>query len=415
MRAIHVALTGLVLAGGSLVAALDDCAAGANDVFTKQACCLTAGRRRHLFSRNDQCSNGNPCCIAKAKGPPKISTDDGTGTRTINLQCGRNFDPGSDPQDVNNGVTYAIEPCPDALYPGQTCFHTKATPGPGETIQDIHLAILDGSADPGDPNTLPTGLGKWPHNSYCYKDGNCWVPISVVQAVLVPPSGSLCDQDIIVVFSIDLGTATCFAQGDVIQGNQGRWFMFTRVSFTCPDICTQSCCCPPPTPPQVHTCHLGTAFGYGTQPQAINFNGDLPSTTCKRWGWYFIVPSGQLTGGISGNLIVGAGGNDLSHGTIVGTWTAKVTGTSLAVSYSLSSGFDFTEIHIYASCASPDKCAPGSYGFPVPLPDLSGPTDTSFQTSITIDPACQPNYFLIFHAAINQVLPLATPCPPEVS
>ena len=95
------------------------------------------------------------------------------------------------------------------------------------------------------------------------------------------------------------------------------------------------------------------------------------------------------------------------------TFWAVLSGTSLTVTYTLSSGVDLGEVHIYASCSSPGSCAPGQFGNPSMPPDLSGSTDTSFQTTITVGPCT--NYFLIFYAKINQVLPLATPCPTLVT
>jgi len=407
MRAIAVALAGLVLAGVS-VTAFDVCQAGATNVLTSAACCPAEAppRRRRLFSRAELCSDGStPCCTTQAPGPPVVSTGG-----TTNLQCGRNF--GDDTQDVTGGVTYTLEPCP--TLPGQTCFHVTLTAAAGQTITDIHLAILDGSVD---PNTLPNGLGNWPHNGYCSFSGNvgnCWVPVSVILDLLVPPSTSLCGQDINVAAGISIsGTndATCFGQGTVIDA-QGRWFMYSNVVFDCPLTCTQSCCCPT-QPPPVHSCDLGTAYGY-VAGSAITFNGHLTPQNCKHWGWYYFVPSGTLTGGgLSGRLLVGAGGNDITKATDVGGFTATLSGTTLTVTYTLSSGFDLSEVHIYASCNTPGSCAPGSYGFPNPVPNLSGATDTSFQTTISVS-SCT-NYYLIFHAKVSQTLPLATPCPTPVT
>ncbi|KAK0703694.1 hypothetical protein B0T26DRAFT_757213 [Lasiosphaeria miniovina] len=151
-----------------------------------------------------------------------------------------------------------------ATYAGQTCLHVELTAV--SPVTNMHLAILDSN---GNPSKLPNGLGNWPHNSYYSYSagtnvGNCWVPVSAVLAALNPPSDSLCNQDII--------------------------FMYTKVSFACPGICMHSCCCPPPPPPpQYHWCDIGTAFGH--KPGTSNFNGKpvspaLAATTCKRWGRY---------------------------------------------------------------------------------------------------------------------------------
>jgi hypothetical protein len=418
MRGVAVALAGLALASGGLATFPDVCAVGANDAFVStKACCTTSvvPKRRHLYSRTDVCSDGStPCCDTKAQGPPKV-----TSGGTTDLQCGKNFDPLSDPQDVPNGVAYSLEPC--TIDASGTCLHVKLTAAPGQTISDIHLAILDGS---GDPSTLPNGLGQWPFNQYCSfvgNEGNCWVPVSVVLSVLNPGSTSLCSQDIIVAAGISIASATCFGRGTVISNDAppARWFMYSTVAFTCPDVCTHSCCCP--YQPPDHWCDIGTAFGY-KEGSAINFNGNpvgpaLTATTCKRWGWYYKVPAGTLTasGGLTGTLIVGAGGNDVNKGTPVGTFSATLSGGTLTVSYSLTNGFDLSEVHVYAACKLPSSCAPGSYTYPStssPSPDLSGTANTSFQTTINVG-SCT-DYYLIFHAKVNQSFKAGVPCPGTV-
>jgi len=427
MRTLCVSLASLVLASTSFAMGIDQCALVAVNVFSSPAgasCCTAPTKmrsRRHLFSRTDTCSDGtSPCCDTKAPGPPVVSSGG-----TANLQCGRNYDPNAAGSlDNPGGVTYTLEACPSpGTFAGQTCFHVELTALSTGTITDIHLFILDGS---GDVSTIPTGLGQWPlskqPSQYCSFSGNvgnCWVPVSVVLAVLNPPSDSLCGQDIIVAAGIAVddpsGSPTCFAQGTVIGSGTGRWFSYTTVTFTCPDICTHSCCCPttPPPPPPGHWCDIGTAFGY--KPGTPNFNGNpvgpaISATTCKRWGWYFIVPTSTLSGGITGDLLVGAGGNDVTKATDVGSFTATLSGTALAVTYSLTSGFDLSEVHVYASCNKPTSCAPGSYTYPgSAVLDLSATTDTHFETTITV--ASCSTYYLIFHAKVNQSFPADVTCP----
>lgn len=422
MRGVAVALAGLALAGGGL-ATFSECDPGVYDAFdSTKACCTTSAvpRRRHLYSRTDTCpgDGSTPCCDTKEQGPPQV-----TSGGTTDLQCGRNWDPSSDAQDVPNGVTYTLEPC--TIDPSGTCLHVKLTAAPDQTVSDFHLGILDGN---GDPSTLPKGLGNWPFNDKCEKSGNvadCWVPVSEVLAVLSPASTSLCDQDIIVAAGIAISGATCFGRGTVISNDSppARWFMYSTVTFTCPDVCSHSCCCPyQPPPPPDHTCDIGTAFGYN-ENSAITFNKAnafgpaLTANTCKRWGWYFNAQADTLTaaGRLTGKLIVGAGGNEVAKGTEVGTFSATLSGGSLTVSYSLTNGFDLSEVHVYASCKVPASCAPGSYTYPSnsqPAPDLSGTADTSFQTTINVG-SCT-NYYLIFHAKVNQSLKADEPCPGTV-
>lgn len=69
----------------------------------------------------------------------------------------------------------------------------------------------------------------------------------------------------------------------------------------------------------------------------------------------------DLKAGIDGLLEVGAGGNDVSKATEVGTFTAQLSGSTLSFTYELNDDtFDLSEVHVQASCKAPTTCAPGS-------------------------------------------------------
>jgi hypothetical protein len=178
-------------------------------------------------------------------------------------------------------------------------------------------------------------------------------------------------------------------------------------------------------------CDIGTAFGYiregGRPPTPINFNGNpqgpaIAAKTCNRWGWYFKVTGESLTklttSGISGVLLVGAGGNDVSKATEVGTFSATLSGTSFSFTYTLYSSattgfFDLSEVHVYASCDTIKSCAPGSYTYPGSTAlSLGGTTDTTWTASFTVG-SCS-TYYLIFHAKVSQRFPYGT-CPKAVA
>jgi len=319
---------------------------------------------------------------------------------STDLQCGRKFSE-DDPQDVPGGVTYTIEPCPDdGLYAGQTCLHIKLTAT--ASISDIHLAILDGD---GDPSSLPNGLGNWPHNSYCSFSGNqgdCWVPESVVLAVLDPPSTSLCNQDIIIAVGISITGATCFARGTVIDST-GRWFMYTTAGFTCPDVCTKSCCCPPPPDKPPKKCGSETAFASAA---GKTFNlADLGCT--KAWGYYQKLTATEVNSLPVGSTVYTA---DLLAGKTqdVGEVTVtKKSSTCFSVTLDAAAGFGIGKTHIDISCSDPktnlgDRCrTPGKYEFNSGCIDEDPYTTTR---DVCVENVCSNFYYFIIHAETYNVI-----------
>jgi len=166
------------------------------------------------------------------------------------------------------------------------------------------------------------------------------------------------------------------------------------------------------------SCDIGTAFGYVRKPSGlnnINLNTLPPKNCNSRWGWYFTPTKDQLlaTVGISGDLFVGAGGNDIMKAIDVGDFKATLSttpaGLELTVTYTLDSGFDLGEVHVYAACTAPKSCAPGSFTYPATQPNLSGTSDTSFVAKFIV-PSCT-SYYIVIHAKVNQRIPILDPCP----
>ncbi|MEN9791508.1 MAG: hypothetical protein RLZZ63_1166, partial [Gemmatimonadota bacterium] len=86
---------------------------------------------------------------------------------------------------------------------------------------------------------------------------------------------------------------------------------------------------------------IGTAFAYsGTQSTAFNALG-----LATRWGWTinFGTPGAKTY-----DVYVGAGQNDLSKGTLVGTVTITYTGSAVNAVYNLLPGYSVLEQHLYA-------------------------------------------------------------------
>ena len=170
----------------------------------------------------------------------------------------------------------------------------------------------------------------------------------------------------------------------------------------------------------VQTCSFGTAFGY--QPPEGTTQKSFPLNTqsgngCNRWGWFEKPTLADLQGGgISGFLYVGAGGNDISHAFLVGTWTATATAQGLVtVTYHLSDPpYTLADVHVDLVCTPPPlDCAPGQYTFNSgPLP----PNTSDFSTPPLLYPICPAGSeaALIVHASVN-VATTATTCPGPVA
>lgn len=90
---------------------------------------------------------------------------------------------------------------------------------------------------------------------------------------------------------------------------------------------------------------LGTAFAYGSGASTFT----SLDAAIKRWGWSlnFGAPGTQTY-----DVYVGAGQNDLTKGTLVGTVTVTYTGTTVTASYSLLPGYVVMSEHLYAGSAA---------------------------------------------------------------
>ena len=127
-------------------------------------------------------------------------------------------------------------------------------------------------------------------------------------------------------------------------------------------VSTQPCGYVPPPPPPPATCS-GTAYGYTA---AV---GDSSTTFISlgigsNWGW---VLSGTLP--IQGTLWEGAGQNDLSKGTPVGSFTIANVGGTLYVTYTITnSGCSLQDTHLYVGSSYPSHIAPGQFGHTQNLP-----------------------------------------------
>ncbi|KAJ9653007.1 hypothetical protein H2201_009183 [Coniosporium apollinis] len=163
--------------------------------------------------------------------------------------------------------------------------------------------------------------------------------------------------------------------------------------------------------PAPRVCPLGTGFGY--VPGKVQTLNSF-SAPANRWGWAIIVSPADLSTGLSGELYVGAGRNDISKATDAGSVSLKLSGGVITVAYHTGPEYDLGEVHIYASCSAPTTYAPGQYGFTNSLP---GNADYNFEATFDRSygnlVSCfdhGPIYFIL-HADVNKGYSGSGSCP----
>ncbi|KAJ9646313.1 hypothetical protein H2199_002362 [Coniosporium tulheliwenetii] len=153
----------------------------------------------------------------------------------------------------------------------------------------------------------------------------------------------------------------------------------------------------------VKYCSFGTAFGYSSSnPKSLTLNSYTPlPNSCKRWGWYTTLTTAQLSSGIGGPLYVGAGQNDISKATDVGTWSATLSGGNVYFTYSLSGAYSLADVHVDIGCLSFASCSPGQFKY-VNDAFTDSPAVTSFTTPGLKLPSCSAGkLYVIVHASVN--------------
>ncbi|KAJ9658215.1 hypothetical protein H2201_007888 [Coniosporium apollinis] len=159
----------------------------------------------------------------------------------------------------------------------------------------------------------------------------------------------------------------------------------------------------PTTSPVPEYCSFGTAFGYSSSnPKSLTLNSYTPlPNSCKRWGWYTTLTTAQLSSGIGGPLYVGAGQNDISKATDVGTWSATLSGGNVYFTYSLSGAYSLADVHVDIGCLSFASCSPGQFKY-VNDAFTDSPAVTSFTTPGLKLPSCSAGkLYVIVHASVN--------------
>ena len=148
-----------------------------------------------------------------------------------------------------------------------------------------------------------------------------------------------------------------------------------------PNVTVIPDCCD--TPPSSGNCYAQTAFAKGgwifaTDKKSNPENLSTLGLTKNSWGWAINITT---TGTTAYPIYAGAGLNDISKGTMVGTLSVSWDGSNVTVVYAMNNGFTLTDTHVYAGDTKPRTIAPGQYGhtesFDQPASDYTGTYNVS--------------------------------------
>jgi hypothetical protein len=193
--------------------------------------------------------------------------------------------------------------------------------------------------------------GKFPYKA---EDLNTtYYAFTIPVTDIVGSVDELCDNTLVVaahaVVSRDLGGDAGVqeetAWGDGTQMRDDRnWASYFTVKFHCDPETDGG--------PVASACETAFAVGDSTFIEL--------GLTNSRWGWQL----GPLDpGSYETEIYAGAGQNDLSKGTHVGTLFVDYDGTVVTVSYELFPEFELDETHLYLDVVSSNTIAPGQYGY----------------------------------------------------
>lgn len=120
--------------------------------------------------------------------------------------------------------------------------------------------------------------------------------------------------------------------------------------------------------------------------------GDIVPLTDK-WGWYFEYAEGDgdITH-VSKDLYAGAGQNDISKGTYVGTVEVWDSLGTLYVTYNVEEGVNLLEAHIFADEDLPETAAPGQFPYS---------SETDFEFEIDDLPSGWESLFIAVHGVVT--------------
>lgn len=197
-----------------------------------------------------------------------------------------------------------------------------------------------------------------------------------------------------------------FAQA---QSLEKRTFTCSKGTPSCPtDACTGQaldtgckCCCPPETKKCSDTAYPNPG-SYGGNLNSLIVAGK-PCTTA--WGSYIKLADKASTGSL--NFVAGAGQNDWSKGTIVGTVTVSRDGQCVNINVDMTGSYSTGKYHINVSCGLANAAGlgsncrtPGKYNYP----SGCNPSDP-YSKQICLS-GCNDDIIVIIHGEILKEVPL---------
>jgi hypothetical protein len=203
-----------------------------------------------------------------------------------------------------------------------------------------------------------------------------------------------CGDQIYVVIHADVladdgngGTTNETAFGGDTGGNTGsRWWYYTTYTI--------QCCTPPTAFDYSETAFAKGGWIFASGQKANPDSLESLQLTRHRWGWAINVP---LENGQSNYEIwAGAGLNNTTHGTLVGTLTLTTSTTQVTVEYTLEDGFNMQEAHIYANDFTPTTIAPGQYGHTV----YFDPIVSTYAETFNVSDIDDDGIWIIAHAVV---------------
>jgi len=181
------------------------------------------------------------------------------------------------------------------------------------------------------------------------------------------------------------GSETAFG-GDTGGDTGERWWYYTTYTI--------QCCDTPPPFDQSETAFAKGGYVWTTAKKSNPEN--LPSLNLikNRWGWAINLNGDGTT---TYEIWAGAGLNLTSNGTLVGSLSVEVIGSSVTVSYTMTPGYAMQEAHIYVGDLSPTTTAPGQYGHTVYFDPLASSYSYTFDATDTNGDGI----WVIAHAVVN--------------
>lgn len=324
-------------------------------------------------------------------------------TTTWTLWAGQTNDVGSvsvTNDSTNLYVTYTLD------YQDPTCLVDTDGDGMPDTESEaveaefgtLHLWV--GDTDPTGPlSTMPaTGQGTPIPGQFPYHfDANglqthtFTIPLAELAIKGVDVA---CDAKLYVVAHAEVNYLDCDGEpndeGDTAFGGDKpgigpRWWYYGEYTVCC-DGTTEV--------PFCQTAYAKGGHVWTTDKRSNPQNLPSLKLTKNRWGWAINLTA---TGETTYEIWAGAGLNDTTKGTLVGTLTVDWDGTNVSFCYDLNDGYTMEELHFYAGDDSPTTIAPGQYGY---IQDFNDAPQASWCDTLPLADANGGGVWVVAHAVV---------------